>query len=271
MPELPEVETIRRQLDQALKGKKIGRVLVRLPKMVKLSLKEFKKAVEGAKVEGVERRAKLLIIKLSGGNSLVIHLKLSGQLVFNGEIGKHSHLVYYFTDDSHLVHNDLRKFGYIKLFSEKDLEKYLNEMDFGPEPLDKIFSFDLFKERIKKRERSVIKTLLMDQSFISGIGNIYGCEILFFAKVLPDRKVGSLNSREIKAIYTMIKEILSLSLRKRGASDRDYVDAYGKKGGYMPIARVYQREGEDCLVCGTKIKRIKMGSRSSYFCPKCQK
>jgi len=271
MPELPEVETIRSQLDRALKGKKIGRVLVRLPKMVKLSLAKFKKAVEGAKVEGVERRAKLLIIKLSGGNSLVIHLKLSGQLVFNGEIGKHSHLIYYFTDNSYLVHNDLRKFGYIKLFSEKDLEKYLDEMNFGPEPLSKTFLFDLFKERIKRRERSVIKTLLMDQSFISGIGNIYACEILFFAKVLPDRKVGTLKAGEIEAIYREIKRVLTLALKKKGASDRDYVDAYGRKGGYMPIVRVYQREGEDCLVCGAKIKRIKMGSRSSYFCPKCQR
>ncbi len=271
MPELPEVETIRRQLERALKGKKIGRVLVSLPKIVKLSLGKFKKTVEGAEIEGVERRAKLLLIKLSEGNFLVIHLKLSGQLIFNGEIGKHSHLVYYFTDGSHLVHNDLRKFGFVKLISEKDLEKFFDKMDFGPEPLNKSFSYELFRGQIKKRKKSVIKTLLMDQKFIAGIGNIYACEILFSARVLPDRKVGTLKPVEVKSIYEAIKNVLSLALKKKGSSDRDYLDAYGRKGGYMPIAKVYQREGEDCLICGTKIRRVKMGSRSSYFCPRCQR
>lgn len=271
MPEMPEVETIRRQLNRTLKGKKIERVLIHLPKMVKSPLRKFKKVVEGAKIEGVERRAKLLLIKLSGGNFLVVHLKLSGQLIFNGEIGKHTHLIYYFTDGSYFIHNDLRRFGYVKLFSEKELEKFFDKMNFGPEPLSKSFSFDSFKKRIEKRKKSVIKTLLMDQSFISGIGNIYACEILFSAKVLPDRKTGTLKNKEVKAIYEAIKNILTLALKKKGASDRDYVDAYGKKGGYMSLAKVYQREGENCLVCGTKIKRVKTGSRSSYFCPKCQR
>ena len=271
MPEMPEVETIRKQLGRALKGKKIERVLVSLPKMVKAPLGKFKKTVEGAKIEGVERRAKLLLIKLSGGNFLIIHLKLSGQLIFNGEVGKHSHIVYYFTDGNHLVHNDLRKFGFVKLVSEKELEKFFDKMNFGPEPLSKNFSFGLFKKRIEKRKKSVIKTLLMNQSFISGIGNIYACEILFSAKILPDRKIGTLKDREVKAVYEAIKNILSLALKKKGASDRDYVDVYGRKGGYMPSAKVYQREGKDCFVCGTKIKRVKMGGRSSYFCPRCQR
>ena len=271
MPEMPEVETIGRQLGQALKGKKIERVLVSLPGMVKASLGKFKKAVKGAKIEGVERRAKLLFIKLSGGNYLVIHLKLSGQLIFNGEVGKHSHIVYSFTDGSCLIHNDLRKFGFVKLISEKDLGNFFDEMNFGPEPLDKSFSFNLFKERIEKRKKSVIKTLLMDQKFIAGIGNIYACEILFSAGVLPDRKAGTLKEKELKAIYEAIKNVLSLALKKKGSSDRDYLDAYGRKGGYMPLAKVYQREGEDCRVCGEKIKRVKTGSRSSYFCPRCQR
>ena len=270
MPEMPEVETIGRQLGRALKGKRIERVLVSLPGMVKASLGKFKKAVKGAKIEGVERRAKLLFIKLSGGNYLVIHLKLSGQLIFNGEVGKHSHIVYSFTDGSCLIHNDLRKFGFVKLISEKDLGNFFDEMNFGPEPLDKNFSYELFKERIEKRKKSVIKTLLMDQKFIAGIGNIYACEILFSAGVLPDRKTETLKEKEVKAIYEAIKNVLSLALKKRGASDRDYVDAYGRKGGYMPLAKVYQREGEDCRFCGEKIKRVKTGSRSSYFCSKCQ-
>ncbi|MEA2113129.1 MAG: bifunctional DNA-formamidopyrimidine glycosylase/DNA-(apurinic or apyrimidinic site) lyase, partial [Patescibacteria group bacterium] len=251
MPEMPEIETIRKQLDRTLKGKKIERVLVRLPKMVKPSLGKFKKTVTGAKIRGVKRRAKLLLIELSNENFLAVHLKLSGQLIFNGEIGKHTRLVYYFTDGSRLVHNDLRKFGFVKLISKKELGEFLDKKNFGPEPLSKSFSFDLFKQRIEKRKKSVIKTLLMNQSFISGIGNIYACEILFCARIFPNRKIETLKPKEIKAIYNAIKKVLSLALRKKGASDRDYVDAYGKEGGYMPIAKVYQREGDDCLVCGT--------------------
>jgi formamidopyrimidine-DNA glycosylase len=271
MPELPEVETIKRQLNQKIKGKKIKKVEVRLRKFVKYPLEKFKKITVGAKVRNISRRAKLLIIELSNNYYLVIHLKLTGQLIFNGQPTKHTHLIYYFTDNSRLIHNDLRQFGFVKVVPKKELADFLKQERFGPEPLSKDFTFELFKELLNKRKNSKIKPLLMDQKFIAGIGNLYADEILFFAKVLPTRKVSTLKPEEIKRIYQEIKRILSLGIKKRGSSVEYYVDAKGKKGGFVPLIKVYQREGQPCDICGTKIKRIKIGTRSAHFCPKCQK
>ena len=271
MPELPEVETIKSQLNRIVKGKKIKKAEVRLPKLVKYSLNGFKKLVEGEKIVGFSRRGKLLIFELSNRYFLVIHLKLSGQLIYNGEVGKHSHLVYHFTDKTHLVHNDLRQFGYVKIVGKKELSDLIEKEKYGPEPLSKEFTLDLFKELLKKRKRSKIKTLLMDQTFIVGIGNIYASEILFSAKVLPFRKVETLRPEEIKKTYQAIKRILALAIKKRGSSANDYLDAKGEKGSFLSIAKVYQKEDQKCFKCKGKIKRIKMNTRSTFYCPKCQK
>lgn len=271
MPELPEVETIKSQLKRIAKGKKIKEVEVRLPKLVKYPLKEFKKIVEGKRIIGFFRRGKLLIIELSNKYSLVIHLKLSGQLIYLGEIGKHSHIIYHFTDKTHLVHNDLRQFGYVKVVDKKGLDELIEKEKYGPEPLSKKFTFKLFKELLEKRKKSKIKTLLMDQTFIVGIGNIYASEILFLARTLPMRKVETLKEEEIKKIYQSIKKILLLAIKRKGSSANDYLDARGEKGTFLSIAKVYQKEGQSCPVCGGKIKRIKMNTRSTFYCPKCQK
>lgn len=271
MPELPEVETIKRQLSRKIKGKKIKDVEVRLPKLVKYPLEKFKKLVKGAKIVGLRRRGKLVFIELSSGYFLVIHLKLSGQLIFNSGEGKHTHVIYHFTDGSHLIHNDLRRFGFIKVVPKDELDNFIQAQRLGPEPLEKSFTLKKFKELLAKRKKSKIKLILMDQSFLVGVGNIYANEILFSAGVLPTREVGKLTSQEIQKIYQGIKRILTLAIQKKGSSDRDYVDASGKKGRYMELIKVYRREGEACLKCNTKVKRLKMGSRSAYFCPKCQK
>lgn len=266
MPELPEVETIKRQLNKRIKGKKISRVDVGLPKII------FGKIAKGAKIIDLFRRGKLLILELSKGNFIVHHLKLTGQLIYKGKINKHTHLIYYFTDKTHLVYNDLRQFGYVKVFKDKEsLNQFLEKEELGPEPLEKDFTFDKFKKLLNQRKRAQIKPLLMNQKFIAGIGNIYASEILFFARVLPTRIVKSLKPKEIEGIYQGIKKILFLAIRVKGTSASDYLDAYGKKGGFMPLAKVYQREKQPCPVCGTKVKRIKIGQRSSFFCPKCQK
>ena len=270
MPELPEVETITRQLNKRIKGKKIKKVEVRLVKLVKYPLIKFKKLVVGAKIKSVSRRAKLLIIELSNNYSLVIHLKLTGQLILNGEINKHTHLIYYFTDGSCLIHNDLRQFGFVKVVAKKELADFFEKEKFGPEPLDKKFTLNLFKELLNKRKNSKIKSLLMDPKFVAGIGNIYSDEILFYAGVLPTRSASSLGPIEIKKIYQEIKRILVLAIKKRGSSNKDYFDAYGQKGNFVPLIKVYQRQGELCRRCRTKIRRIKIGSRSAHFCPKCQ-
>lgn len=271
MPELPEVETIKRQLNRKIRGKRIKAVEVRLPRFVKYPLKKFKQLVVQAKITSISRRAKLLIIELSNEYCLVIHLKLTGQLIFNGQATKHTHLIYHFTDNSQLIHNDLRQFGFVKVIPKKKLADFLAKEKFGPEPLDKNFTLNLFKEILNKRKGAKIKPLLMEQSFLAGIGNLYSDEVLFYAGVQPTRKVGSLKPKEIEKIYQGIKKILSAALSRRGTSADTYVDIEGKQGSYLPLLKVYRREGQPCFICQTEIKRFKMGGRSAHFCPKCQK
>lgn len=271
MPELPEVETIKKQLNKKVKGKEIKKVKVNLPKMVKYPLAEFKKIVERAEINNISRRAKLLIIELSNGYNLLIHLKMTGQLIFNGEENKHTHLIYYFKDGSYLLHNDLRQFGFVKLVDESGLKEYLAKQNYGLEPLSKEFTLSLFKELLAKRKKSKIKPLLMDQRFIAGIGNLYADEILFYAGVRPTRRAGKLTQAEIKKIYQQIKNVLKLGIRKKGSSAENYLDSNGQKGNFVPLIRVYQKTGQPCKKCGAKIKRIKIGQRSAHYCPKCQK
>ena len=251
MPELPEVETIRRQLEKKIVGKTLDGPSI--------SLRVNKKIV------GVRRRAKILIIDFSDGSSLLFHLKLTGQLIFNGQLSKHTRHVFKFSDDSQLIFNDMRKFGWWKYVKDsKDIEKA-----FGPEAPE--INLKAFQGILKKRLNAKIKPLLMDQKFIAGIGNIYSDEILFAAKVQPLRRVKTLTPKEIKAIWLNIGKILKEAIRKRGTSERDYVDALGKKGDYLKYLKVYRREGQKCSRCGGIVKRIKMGSRSAHFCPKCQR
>ncbi len=271
MPELPEVETIKKQLHLKIKGKKIKEVKVNLKKLVKYPLKKFKDLIIGSEIEKVTRRAKLIVIELSNGYCLIIHLKLTGQLIFNGEENKHTHVIYHFADKSYLLHNDMRQFGFVKVVEKDKLEEYFESERFGPEPLSREFTPELFRELLKKRKKGKIKILLMDPKFVAGIGNIYSDEILFGAGVRPTRRAGSLRIKEIESIYKEIIRVLTLATKKKGSSNRDYFDANGKKGFFAPLQKVYQREGEKCFKCKGKVKRIKMGGRSAHFCPKCQK
>jgi len=277
MPELPEVETIKRQLAKEIQGKVIKKVEVRLPRLVKVPVNQFKKIVQGAKIEKVNRRAKLILITLNNGWSLVIHLKLTGQLIYfsnleQAEIHKHTHLIYFFNDGSVLLHNDLRQFGYVKLIKTEKLKELLEkEENYGPEPLEKKFTLKKFKELLTQRPQAKIKPLLMDQTFLAGIGNVYSDEILFYAKVRPDRKVKDLQPEEVNRIYQGIKKILPLAIKYQGTSADQYVDTRGQPGKYIQFLKVYRKENQPCPQCGTKIKRIRLGGRSAHFCPKCQK
>ncbi len=278
MPELPEVETIRSQLQKLIVGKKISKVDVSLPKMVKLPLNKFRQIVVGAKIKNISRRAKILIFELSNGWSSLIHLKLSGRLIFRKkrenlqtEDTKWNHLIYYFNDGSRLFHNDLRQFGYVKLIKTGELNGFFKKEKFGPEPLKADFTFLRFLAILKQKPKAKIKQFLMDQQNISGIGNIYSDEILFFARVHPLRKVGELKKLETKKVFKGIKKILPEALKYKGSSENDYLDAFGKKGDYVPRLKVYGREGEKRKRCGGIIKRIKIGGRSAHFCPACQR
>ncbi len=271
MPELPEVETIKRQLNRKIKGKRIKNVEVRLSSFVKLPLSKFKKIVGGSAIKNISRRAKLLIFDLDNEYLLAVHLKMTGQLVINGYSDKHTHLIYHFQDGSNLIHNDFRRFGFVKAVPKKQLLSFLSKNNFGPEPLAKEFTLSLFQERLAKRKRSKIKPLLMDQSFIAGIGNLYADEILFWAGVKPDKRAGELGLKSVERIYQGIKEILPVAIKEKGTSAENYVDAYGKKGNYLSLVNVYQREGQACVKCARAIKRIKLNNRSAYFCSKCQR
>jgi len=242
MPELPEVETIKQQLARKIVGKKLGR----------------------RKIIGLRRRAKLLIIDFDDLSSLVIHLKLTGQLIFNGQPSGYTRHVFRFNDGSRLVFNDARKFGWWKIV--KDSRKLTK--NFGPEALQ----LDLadFKNALAKRPKTRIKPLLMDQTFVAGIGNIYSDEILFAARVHPARQAESLTDDEIKRIHKNIAKILKAAIKQRGSSVKYYLDAKGRRGEYKKQHKVYQKEGKSCPVCGVAIKRIKLAGRSARFCPRCQ-
>lgn len=272
MPELPEVETIRRQLLRKIKNKKIKNAEVKLARMINVSVAEFERAVGGKKVKDIRRRAKLLIIDLSGGWSILIHLKMAGQLIYDGKtgIGK-PHIIYIFEGGHELKHYDFRLFGWAKLIKTEDVEKFLSKEKFGPEIIDEKFTVEDFSGLLAKKPNAKIKPLLMDQKFIAGVGNIYAQEACFCAKVLPIRKVSTLSSEEIKDIYYCLRKILIGALERKGTSVDAYVDVEGEKGSYVSSLKVYGRGGEKCFGCKDKIKTIKLAGRGTSFCPKCQK
>ena len=269
MPELPEVETIRRQLGKTIVGKKIKSVEITDFKK-KIEPKNLAERLKDLKIKRLDRRAKLLIIKLSNGENLLIHLKLTGQLIYQKikSPNKFTHAIFNFTDGSRLLFNDMRKFGYLRLTDKRGLERLNGE--FGVEPLSKEFSLAEFKEVLVKRPNQKIKQLLLDQKFIAGIGNIYSDEALFIAGILPMRPAKSLKEEEIKKLWRVVPAILKKSLKVGGTSSDTYVDAYGHAGGFVPRLKVYGRENEKCRRCSGLIKRIKIGGRSAHYCPLCQ-
>ena len=245
MPELPEVETIRRQLSGKIVGKKLG----------------------NKRIIGVSRRAKILDVEFADKSHLLFHLKLTGQLIFNGLPGKYTRQVFNFDDGSRLIFNDVRKFGWRKMVSEselKDIEKKL-----GPEPL--AITQKQFASMLAKRPKAKIKPLLMDQKFIAGIGNIYSDEILFASRIHPLRLASALQPKEIVLLLGKTKKILTAAIKAGGSSVADYLDAFGQKGAYSRQHKVYQKTGQKCVKCGSVIERIKLAGRSAHYCPKCQK
>jgi formamidopyrimidine-DNA glycosylase len=278
MPELPEVETIKRQLQKTIVGKKIKTVDVLLPKIIKTPLAQFKKAAKGAKIKKIERRAKILIFTLDNNLSFLVHLKLTGQLIFQEtrdkkqetSRSKHTHVIFNFSDNSRLTFNDLRQFGYIKLVKSADLGQFFLNEKIGPEPLDKDFTLVDLQALLEKKPKSKIKQFLMDQKNIAGIGNIYADEILFFANTHPLRQIKTLKPKEIARIFKGIKTILPQAIKYKGTSAENYLDAFGKKGHFLKKLKVYGKEGQNCVKCKQAIKKVKIGGRSAHFCLQCQ-
>ena len=292
MPELPEVETIKRELDKILCGKIISRVEILWPKTVSpTTVINFTKIITNKKIINLERRAKMLIIHLNNKVSLIIHLKMTGQLIFvpksgtclrRQEIisgghptndmqtpGRHTRLIFHFKDKSNLYFNDLRKFGWIKILDEK-LKKYI-DIEIGVEPLSKNFTLTIFKKILEKYPNRTVKQVLLDQHLIAGIGNIYADESAFLSKILPMRKVKTLSEKEIADLHKNIIAVLKLSIQKKGTSSKNYLRSNGQKGGFVPYLMVYGRKGETCKHCGAKIVKTKHAGRGTHYCPECQK
>lgn len=288
MPELPEVETIRAGLAKLLPGKIVKDVWYDWDKSFPNAPADVARFLVGSKIEKVRRRAKVLIIELSGGWALIIHLKMTGQLVFVDEgkrfgaghpgkelVGelpvKSTRVIMDFTDGSKLFFNDQRKFGWMRLMPAIEIP----EIDFfkkvGPEPLDDDFTVDKFIKRLMRRKNSNIKAVLLDQTVVAGIGNIYADEALWGAKIHPSTLVANVSKTKLVLLYNSLRDVLNLSIKKGGSTDKNYVDAQGKKGSYLAFANVFRREGQPCPRCGTPIEKIRVAGRGTHICPHCQK
>lgn len=275
MPELPEVETIRRQMERDVVGRKVEGVVVRFGGRLNVKPAAFAAGVAGATLVAAGRRAKLLILGLSNGNSLVVHLKMTGRflLVPAGTAPtKHAHVVFRLSGGNDLHFEDVRKFGYLRLYRTEDLAREVFDKEaYGPEPLDPSFTPSRFAMCVRGRGKKRIKPLLMEQTCIAGIGNIYADESLWGARIRPQRKADSLSDADLRRLHDAVRESLKASLKLRGTSADMYVDLYGKKGENLSRLKAYGREGEPCGRCGTPIKKIAFAGRGTHFCPKCQK
>ena len=290
MPELPEVETIVRDLKKKVLSRTFIAVWTDAEKIIKRpkSFAVFKKLVIGKKIKRIERRAKNIIFYLSEGKALLVHQKLTGHLLLGSwkrennfwrpktegplkdPMNRFLHLIFWLDNKNQLALSDLRKFAKVELWDTNELKEAEYFKRLGPEPLGKTFTLKIFKQRLENKKGKV-KQILMDQSVISGIGNIYSDEILLEAKIHPQKEVSKLKPAEIRNIYQAIKKILKRAIELRGESFSDFRDLQGKKGNFDKARKVYRRQGEKCFFCGETIARLKIGGRSAHFCPRCQK
>lgn len=291
MPELPEVETITRQLVSKVKGLTIRDINVANKKSFLGNPKE----IIGAKISNIYRWAKNIVIDLKPKMTLprcqyrvnlLIHLKMTGQLVFvdakgrfggghpvppfNDEVpNKYTRVSFDFSDGSHLYFNDIRKFGWIKLLTNENLEDAMKKV--GPDPMASSFKLSELQQRLIKHKNKMIKPVLMDQSVIAGLGNIYAAEVCFRAGIMPTRKISTLSDKDFENLFKAIKYVLPMAIKYKGTSADAYVTLEGKKGSYYSKLWVYGREGEPCPKgCGGKVEKIQLAGRGTYFCPECQ-
>ncbi len=307
MPELPEVQTIVSELNRKLKNRTIKSVDVFAPKMVGVgsatlspkrtasaqTVEKFKMLITGKRFLSVRRRAKLLIFKLSGELFMLVHLKMTGQFIFEDKVlrgktlgkyrllnklnaplvqlpCKHTHVIFNFVDQTKLYFNDVRKFGYLKLVRVDEISSVRELNEYGPEPLGKYFTAGHFLTAVKKCPDRKIKQIIMDNKIVVGIGNIYSDEILFHAGVRPTRLVKLLSDVEISSIYKWIKPVLIKGIKAKGSSVGDFVRTDGTWGQMGKFHFVYGRRGQKCKKCGTTIESVKLGGHTASYCPRCQ-
>ncbi|MBI4407574.1 MAG: bifunctional DNA-formamidopyrimidine glycosylase/DNA-(apurinic or apyrimidinic site) lyase [Candidatus Kerfeldbacteria bacterium] len=287
MPELPEVETVANGLRKYVVGKTITKLVVHEHKKFKGTATEIKKFVLKKKIVGVDRKAKWLVVNLNSGYGFVIHLKMTGQLLYTDKqpkflgghtMGKeqttlpnnHTRVEFIFTDGSKLFFQDMRKFGYVELYPAADIEHYFIQKKLGIEPIEPTYTFDYFCTVLQKRKRTSIKAVLLNQQAIAGIGNIYADDICWQARVKPTRRVSTLTRAEQRALYQASHDILREAIKLGGTSFSHYYRVDGKTGSYWNKRKVYDRTGEPCRRCKTIIKKTRCAGRGTHFCPTCQ-
>ena len=272
MPELPEVETIRRDLEPLITGRTIEDCWIsdNAPRLVQLlPPDEFCRQLSGHKIEGLSRRGKYLIVDLDRGMMWVVHLRMTGRFQHFKEACPESPYLraqFRLGDGSSLCFHDLRKFGMMWLVDDWALVN----SNLGPEPLESEFDLAAFRSVLKRRA-APIKAVLLDQTVLAGVGNIYADEALFGAKIRPTRSANSLTKPAVTRLHQSVQDVLRVALGDRGSSFRDYVDASGREGGHQLNVKVFRRTGQPCYICGTEIRRVKVGGRSTHYCPNCQK
>lgn len=291
MPELPEVETVRIGLQQLLPGRVVADVHSDWPKGFPNAPADVAAFLLSASVLQVRRRAKVLLIDLSSEHTLVIHLKMTGQLVFvetlpdtevrfgaghpndslvSGLPDKSTRVTFTFQDGSHLYFNDQRKFGWVRLLPTVEVENLDFFKKVGPEPLSADFTKGQFAERLRRRANTSIKAALLDQTVIAGVGNIYADESLWAAKIHPATRVSEVSDEALCDLYAGLRKVLQLSIEKGGSTDKNYVNAEGKRSSYLTFASVFRREGQPCPRCGATILKSRVAGRGTHTCPVCQ-
>jgi formamidopyrimidine-DNA glycosylase len=264
MPELPEVETVARSLMPHLRGRVIRSAEFRQVRVLRGDPDETARRLAGRRITSLERRGKFIMIHLGGGGGIfTVHLGMTGRLLIGGEVGKHTHAIMQL-DRGILTYDDPRQFGRLE-WSQGVPRSVLK---LGPEPLQ--VDFEEFWKKLHSR-KTKLKALLLDQTFLGGVGNIYADEALFRAGIHPLTRASKISKPRARRLYEATREVLSEAIASRGSSVSDYVDAEGRSGSFQQSHRVYQRSGEPCLICGRPIRRTLVAQRGTHFCPLCQR
>lgn len=280
MPELPEVETLRQSLIPRVVNKTVAKVEIYNPVVIESQNPEEFTALKGALITEIKRRGKYLLFHITpqGKDSqplvMTAHMRMTGKLLYDEEtqpVRKHEHLKFIFSDNSQLAFEDVRRFGRLWLVEADRINTVSGLNSLALEPLDKAFTAEYLAGNFKHKQKSTIKGTLLDQHVVAGLGNIYVDEVLFAAKIHPQRKVSSISPEETADLVCHMKKILATAIQNRGTTFRDYVDANNEKGDMQNFLKVFQRQGEPCPRCQTPIEKIKVVGRSSFYCPNCQK
>ncbi|GAF35975.1 DNA-formamidopyrimidine glycosylase [Lentilactobacillus farraginis] len=272
MPELPEVETVRRGLTELVAGSRIKTVEVLYPKMVNLPAVDFEKALQNKEIVKIDRRGKYLFIRINGGLTIVSHLRMEGKYDVEPEgtpFNKHTHIVFHLTDGRQLRYNDTRKFGRMNLVQTGQEMMVAGLKTIGPEPTEKDLTL-AYMTKVFGKSRKIIKPFLLDQSKIAGLGNIYADEVLWLSKINPKQPVNTLSLQELKRLRKNIIDEIQRAIAGHGTTVHSYSTAYGEAGNFQNHLNVYGHQGEPCPRCGTPIEKIKLAQRGTHFCPTCQ-